>query len=327
MRKLALVGLILCSAGCNLTPFANFNKGNDGPIQPVPPVEKLVAYLNDNSSRIQNVRFQNVALVPRIKSKLSLGGWDSLPALTTTIAVQKDRNFRMMADLPSGRNVVDLGSNDQEFWWLIDDPTNKSRGQPGIGEQLYCSYDDLEKGLARQWKIPLEPAWVIEVLGMGHYPAEKYKVETQKETAELVEKTVMNGRPVRKVIVFQRRPRQVPYPTVTDFKLIDDNTGKLICNAHIAEIQLDTKNTNAILPKKIEIQCPEMDAELWLTMKYFEVNPGIANPGSKTMTVNAGQPISMETFVRRPPGGFPQRNLAEFAPSDDIRRAQGSAGR
>jgi hypothetical protein len=323
MRKLALVGMIVLSAGCNLTPFAGLDKRNDGPVQPVPPVDKLVAYLNDNSSRIQSVRFQDVALVASMKSKV---GWQSSPNLHATIAVQKDRNFRMQADFQS-RLIVDLGSNDQEFWWLIQDPSNKSNGQPGVGEQLYCSYDDLEKGLARHWKIPLEPAWVIEVLGMGQYPADKYKVETQKETAELVQKTVMNGRAVRKVIVFQRRPKQAPYPTVSDYKLIDDNTNKLICNAHIVEIHLDSKNTNAILPKKIEIQCPEMDAELVLTMKYFEVNPGIVNPGGKAVAANPGRAINMDTFVRTPVGGVPQRNLAQYAPGDDIRRAQGDAGR
>jgi hypothetical protein len=318
MRKLALLGItavVAFGVGCN-GPFAFLNKNSDtGPVQAVPPVDKLVAYLNENSSRIQSVHYTDVALTASQGASIKLHA---------DMMVQKPRNFRLMADL-GGAPMVDLGSNDQEFWWWVTDRKSQKK-IPGVGEQMYCSYEDLKAGRARDWKIPLDPEWVMEVLGMGTYSADKLKPEVHAETVDLVEKTRMNGRDVRKVIVFQRRPRQLPYPIVSDFKLLDDRTGDVICSAHISEIYLD-KKTNAYLPRKVEINCPEMKAELALKMDYVAVNPGSLNPRNKDQVVNPGQPVPMSAFVRERQGGAPSRNLAWPVPVDDLQRVQAQIGK
>ena len=303
-RPIALAGLLLFIAGC--PPFGNMITKNDaGPVQPVPPLKDIVKYLNDNSNRIQSLRYEDVTVV-------ATQGFQSLN-LRARMEVQKPLNFRLSAEL-MGNEAVDLGSNDHEFWWWITDraPGARRNAQAGVGEQLYCSYDDLRDGKARHWKIPLEPAWVIEVLGMGTYSVDRFKQVVNAETVELVEKTRMNGRDVRKVIVFQRRQRPFPNPTVSDYKLIDDATGKILCSAHISEIHQDRDKTNyAFLPSKIEIECPDMKATLAMNLKYVAVNPGIVNPNSARLQPNPGQPVHADTFVRRPQAGTISRNLAD----------------
>src|SRR5204863_1660276 len=107
-------GLVVLTAGCPSTQFAFLGGGGkDGPVQPAPPVEKLVGYLNDNSGRMQSVRYEDVTLTP-IQGNNSFN-------LTADIMVQKPRNFRMMGRA-LGSPMVDLGSNDHEFWWWLGDP-------------------------------------------------------------------------------------------------------------------------------------------------------------------------------------------------------------
>src|SRR5260370_42498277 len=110
---------------------------------------------------------------------------------------RKEREFRMIADAVGSR-VVDLGSNQQEFWYHI------SKAEPPY--LFYCSYKDLAQGV--QMPFPFQPEWVMEAMGMGNYGSpEQYTLASpsQRGTWELVQQTVNSqGQPVRKVTVFNQ---------------------------------------------------------------------------------------------------------------------------
>ena len=109
-----------------------------------------------------------------------------------------------------GKREVDLGSNDQEFWYWI------RRSDPPY--QVYCSYQALSEGKVTQLPFPFQPDWVLETLGMGNYgPASRYKLETEQERFKLVEVVRgPQGRDVKKVIVFNRRPARPGSPVITE---------------------------------------------------------------------------------------------------------------
>jgi hypothetical protein len=180
------------------------------------------------------------------------------------MVTNKPRNFRLKAQT-LGNEMVDLGSNDQEFWYWI------SKANPPY--QVYCSYKDFKEGRVRQMPFPFQPEWVMESLGLGPYgPPEKYQVENDRDTVKLVERTTSpEGKAVKKVIVFKRNRVSPPQAQVTDYLLLDDVSGKEICAAHIREAQLD-KGTNAIVPKRLELRWPEEKMRVDMYMGASTVN-------------------------------------------------------
>src|SRR5213078_3787215 len=123
--------------------------------------------------------------------------------------------------------------------------------------QFYCSYNALEAGPVKYMSFPFQPEWVMEALGLGSYgPAERYTQEVDARTFKLVEKTRSpQGKAVKKVIVFNRRPVKSPEPQLTACLLLDDATGQEICSAHILETQYDPA-TGAVIPRRLELRWP-----------------------------------------------------------------------
>jgi len=255
------LGILVTLAGCSSTRWG-FVKNNDRPTTPAssepPSTAQLVEYLNNNAGRIQGLRVEELDLTCTQGIK-SFG-------LRGTMVTEKPRNFRLVAKT-LGNPVVDLGSNDQEFWYWI------SKGDP---YQFYCSYKDLKEGRVNRMPFPFQPEWVMESMGLGPYgPPEKYKLEYDADTVKLVEKTTSpQGTPVRKVIVFKRTEVQAPNAQVTDYLLVDDASGKEICGAHITDVQID-RATNAIVPKRIALRWPSEKLTLALRLDELSLNPQV----------------------------------------------------
>lgn len=292
---IVLSGLLL-PLGCDHTRW-NLFKGNEPPPPPtkVQTAEQLVNYLNDNAGRIQTLRTDNLSLtVSQGLGVLSFG-------LTGKVMAEKPRNLRLVADV-GGSRMVDMGSNDQEFWFWV------SKGDPPY--QFFCSYKALKEGQVKFMPVPFEPDWILEAMGLGPYgePA-RYQVESDAETVKLVEKgRSPQGKPVRKVIVFNRRPVQSPRPQMTACLLLDDATGKEICSAHILETQLDAK-TGGILPRRLELRWPEAKTKLTMALNNVSVN----------------QPPPEGVFVRQPLQNVPSFDLATgLLNGQPIQRLQGS---
>jgi len=302
MRQLSLfAGLILLasSSGCGSTRFDWLKPGGGGggSPQPVPTVDRLVAYLNDNAGRIKSLRYEDISLTVTLPKHQSFGA-------LAQMVVEKPLNFRMKARIGGG-DVADVGSNSQEFWWWNSKDPNPA--------QYYCAYKDLREGRVRDVNFPIQPEWVIETLGLGPYgPASKYKLEHDAETVKLIEKIVSpSGKAVRKVIVFQRRPKRPPDAMVSDYLLLDDASGKEICSAHISEVHQEKAPSDnggialVILPRKIELNFPDMKIKLAMQMDRLTVNP-------------ANLP---NAFVRQPLNGVASINIANGR--SDVQQASG----
>src|SRR5262245_51108017 len=142
MRKVALLGLgLVLLAGCNKFPWINNNPAPRTTVnEPAPPqVSQLVAYLNDNARKSQAVQSTRVEMDARQKLLgISLSG---------KLVCEKPRNFRLKASM-SGKPGVDLGSNDNEFWFWTS-----QENPPYV---MHCSYQDIaQKPIAMP--IPFQP--------------------------------------------------------------------------------------------------------------------------------------------------------------------------
>jgi hypothetical protein len=247
-----LLGAALLVAGCNgATKWGGvFRSSQPGPIpNEVPTATALVDYLNRNAQRVQSIEVQELDLDCKQKTQ-SVG-------LRGKLVCQKPRNFRLGASVV-GSQAVDLGSNDQEFWFWI------SKADPPY--LFHCKYADYARGGVRM-PFPFQPEWIIEALGMGEYgPAENYELKVQPNAFVLSQWTrSAQGQQVRKVTVFSRGQAQAQ---VTDC-ILQDAQGREICSAHIAEAQ----NVNGvILPRRVTLRWPAEQIELKLKLDEVSVN-------------------------------------------------------
>ena len=294
--------VVLVITGCNSTRWGFLNH-DDKSTKPdnsqLPTVAALVDYMNDNAGRVKSIQVSalEVTAAQGVAERVNLHG---------KMVAEKPRGFRMSLDGPLGFSQwADLGSNNDEFWfWIKPQP-----GQKVPSYQYYCSYKDLDKGVAFI-PIPFQPDWIMEAMGLGLYgPAERYQIEADEktQTIRLIEKSRSpQGSPVRKVIVMHRRAKQAPDPQITHYLLIDDATNQEICSAHITQTMVD-KATGAILPRKLDLHWPQENATLSLVMDKTAVNV----------------PIPPRAFVRTPLSGVQSYNLASRQPDAAVQAIQG----
>jgi hypothetical protein len=295
---LALGGLSLL-AGCNTTKWNMFRgSGGNPPYAEAPSRDQLVYFLNDNAERVQSVQCGHLYVT------CSQGPLRTV-SLDGQMVCQKPRSFRMVARLGvSGTQELDMGSNDEEFWYWI------ARGDP---YQFHCSYRALDEGTVRVNPLPIQPDWIIEAMGIAKCsPVENYTVVVKRDTVELVEKARSpQGRAVRKVTVFRRTRAGNGSPQVMAHLLVDEATNKEICSATISQAQqvitADGK-AQVILPKKLVFSMPA--AKTWITLTLDEV----------AVNKTVGRPDLL--FTRRPLANIRSYNLAEGRVDGSIRQVE-----
>ncbi len=84
----------------------------------------------------------------------------SLPSLSATVQLERDRKFRLRASLPivMGQGL-DVGSNDELFWFEAPE---------GIRRKLYYARHDEYREQLHRAVLPVDPTWLIEAIGLVH---------------------------------------------------------------------------------------------------------------------------------------------------------------
>jgi hypothetical protein len=303
VRKLqALLGLLVLTSVTGCPPDGSrFNLLRPSSTNPTPPTEPpskdaLVAYLNNNSANIPGIISKDVSLT------YYLNPIGSIPLNDCKLGAQGPRNFRLVANWNGGQEV-DMGSNEQEFWYWI------KKGEPPY--QYFCSYQALEQGQVQySMPFPFQPEWVLEAMGMGKYGSpEKYElaIDQKHQKFKLIEHTKSaQGTPVKKVIVFNSM-RQIrdQDPQVTDFELRDEKTDKLICAAHITKRQILDKVSRAEIAREMELVWPAQNLRLGLQIN----NPQVT------------QQFPADIYVRKPLKNVPSFDLATGRKIDPVQQA------
>jgi len=302
--RLTLAALLLMG-GCNQFPLRNDRNGGGGTPPPrvavgQPSAKDLCDYLNANAARLQSIDCGELYLDAKQKH-------EAVSLQSCWMVCQKPRNFRMGAKIV-GSQAVDMGSNEQEFWWWI------KQGDPYL---FHCSYEGLTTGQARM-PFPFQPDWIMEALGMAEYgPPENYTVNATAQNVELIQQTKAGGVAVRKVTVFSRQQAAGNAPQVVAYILQDAN-GKEICMAQVQEVQRDTAS-GAVIPKKIVLKWPQESMELKMTLKSVAFNQAIepqraqrlfSRPqlaGVPTYDLTRGPDQPSGTAIRRTGSTAPQR--------------------
>ena len=264
---LAVVGLLgLSGAGCpqmvtQLAPPPRV-------LPPSPSLEQVIQAVHRNSSQIQSFS-SNTATI-------SGPGW---PTLRANLAFQRPCLFRLRADTTLTGAEVDVGSNDQLFWFWVrrDQP-------PGL---YFCRHDQFATSRARQM-IPLDPYWLIEALGMAEFdPALPHQGPYQAPNNRLQIRTI----------------RETPEGPTTKITMIDaasawmmeqyvyDPKGQLKASS-MAEGYHRDPLTGLFIPSVVRINYPTAQFSMRLDLGKVEVNRLLGNPAELwTMPNYPGSPL------------------------------------
>ena len=118
-------------------------------LSPTPTLAEVSAAVNRNAAVDQ---LSCPAATVRVTSM------PSLPKLSATLFLRRDRDFRLRAKLPLMlAGGVDLGSNANQFWLQVPEAG---------GDTLYFArHDDFRRQMERS-VLPVDPTWVMDALGL-----------------------------------------------------------------------------------------------------------------------------------------------------------------
>jgi hypothetical protein len=126
---------------------------NPGTLTPTPrplaertlDVDEFVAEHNRNADRIQSLEAKPTI---GVKSKAGNGQADG------RLALERPRNFKLLLLGPMHTNRADIGSNDEEFWFWVQNDEKTI---------YWCNYDELDSS---SLAVTYQPDWIIAALGL-----------------------------------------------------------------------------------------------------------------------------------------------------------------
>lgn len=228
-------------------------------LQNYPSPHARVLQTNASLSDVISVVNTNTALVHSLYTNDATISVPMMPSLRATLALERPGRFRLRGETTLTGPEVDLGSNDERFWFWL------RRGQPPA--VFYCNHAEFQTSLARQI-VPIEPEWLIEALGVtgfdlnaehqGPYPVGRgrLRIVSPRETAV--------GRVTKVTVVDEARG------WVLEQHLYDAN-GALLASAIASEHERDLA-TGAVLPRKVRIEAPLARFSLELNLGTLSTN-------------------------------------------------------
>jgi hypothetical protein len=268
----AVLLFVFCCSGatCNQSfrsPFATVGPPSPEVLMPGATLDQIIAAVNQNAARIQNYQTTNATI--------TIPGDAMMPALRGNIAASRPNNLRFQASTALTGPEVDLGSNDELFWFWVkrNDPPN-----------VYFSRHDQFVGSAAQQLLPIEPRWLLDALGFMQFAPNDFHEGPVPHGANAVE--------IRSVI--QSRIGTLSRNTVVDVmralvleQHIYDSRGTLLASA-IARSHQFYPTLGVSLPQEIEISLPLAHMALSIDVGTVQINQLADNPALWQMPVLSG---------------------------------------
>ncbi len=243
-----LLGMFgLCEAGCSgMMPQLVAPEPRVLPRSPT--LEQVIQVVNRNSSQIQSFSTTDA----------SLSG-PGLPSLRADVAFQRPRRFRLRASMVLTGPELDLGSNDELFWFWV------KRGQPpGV---YYCRHDRFATSRARQM-IPVDPQMLIEALGVVEFdPAESHQGPFSLRGNRLEIRSVRQTAegPAMKLTIIDASRGWVLQQHVYDAQ------GRLIVRAVASRHRRDPLS-NLVMPTVVKLDSPGNQFSMRIDLGHVQIN-------------------------------------------------------
>jgi hypothetical protein len=254
---LLLLALLSMLPGCAwLRSFQPVSMGPPAPvlINQTATLDQVIGAVNANTARVQS--YSSSA------ARISTPG---LPALSANIVAAGPKQFRLRADTIITGTEVDLGSNNEEFWFWM------KRSQPPA---LYYSSHDKFAASAVRTVLPIEPTWLVEALGMPTFTA-----DAQHSGPRLVRENQLEI----------RSDVQRPSGNLVKITVIDATRGWVL-EQHVFTPQ-GVKLASAIgrnhrfdpvtqvsLPTQVDVLIPQAQLNLKIDVSDYQINRMVGDP-------------------------------------------------
>jgi len=287
---------LLCAvliSGCTFDIRKWFQPPEPCVFGPNPTKEQVVRHVNARARRLTAWRSNDVSITTR--------GPNGIPVhLSAVIAVQRPRNFRLVASAMMGYEA-DFGSNADRIWFWM------RRADPkGLYTVQHANLDRIEGRMP----IPFRPDWLMEALGvipLDEQAVEMLPREPGSSLLQLVSReATASGKVAHRVIVVDACHGHIVSQS------LQNESGQVVASASFSDYARHTPS-GLKMPHRIELTWPQTKTTMTLRIGgNIEVNP----PGfpAKTWQVPdyEGYPVvDLARGIRNlgPPGN-PSRRVA-----------------
>jgi hypothetical protein len=220
-------------------------------------LDQIIAAVNQNATKIQNYQTNNAII--------TVPGDAMVPALRGNIAAERPNKLRLQASTALSGPEVDLGSNDELFWFWV------KRNEPPA---LYYSRHGQFAGSAAQQVIPIEPSWLLDALGfMQFVPTDFHEGPVPHSNGTLEIRSVIQSRLgtlTRNTVIDARRAWIIE-------QHIYDGKGTLLASA-VARSHQYYPTAGVSLPQEIDVRLPLAQMALSIDVGTVHVNQATPNP-------------------------------------------------
>lgn len=267
-------------------------------LPPTPTVADVIAVVNNNTARVQTLATDDASIsVP------------FMPSLRARLYLERPKRFRLLGDTRMTGPEVDLGSNDELFWFWA-----KRSPQPAV---FYCRHDQFDNSLARNL-LPVEPEWLIEALGLvtldPNTPHEG-PLRVGRGRLQLTSWVdTLHGRMLKVLEVDESQGWVVAQHLYTERR---QRIATALASGHGRD-----PVSGVVLPSRIEIETPATESvpkfSLRLDLRNVRVNQLTAEPQLWTLPTNTGAPpvdLADPNLRLRSPGEPPAPAAASYPAS------------
>jgi hypothetical protein len=222
---------------------------------PSPNLDQVIQVVNAQTSQIYSFTARQATI-----------SGQGFPSLRASIAFERPRHFRLVAETGLSGKEIDLGSNDEVFWFWI------RRNQPAA--TYYCRHEQYAASPMRR-QLAIDPQSLIEALGIvqfdptqhhqGPFPASggRLEIRSTRDTPDgpAIKSTFIDG--LHGVVVEQ---------DVYDAKQV------LVARSVASRFRRDPAN-GIFMPTVIDIQSPGNKFAMQINLGTVEINRPITNGG------------------------------------------------
>ncbi len=273
-KGLLLLLVVFCGAGatCSRTfrnPFASLGPPAPEVLSPGASLDQIIAAVNQNSGRVQSYQTNNASI--------TVPGMPAIPLLRGNIAVQQPGRLRLQASTALTGAEVDLGSNEELFWFWV------KRNEPPA---LYFARHGQFAGSAAQQMLPIDPQWLIDAVGLSRFsPTDRHEPPVQRGDGTVE---------IRSLI--QTRAGTMTKNTVLDARRawileqhIYNDQGTLVASSRaLSHRYYPTMGVS--LPQKIELNLPAAQLALTIDVGSVILNQTGSSPELWSMPAISGYP-------------------------------------
>jgi hypothetical protein len=222
----------------------------------VPTLEQLVTAVNANTDRVQTLQTRDAKLVLK-----------GLPDVKLDMAYAQPRRFRLRAGTGFTGQELDLGNNDELFWfWARQNP------EPAL---FYARHDQFAHSPNRAL-IPVEPSWVIDAMGLCRFdPNHRHEGPDVRGNGIL---EIRSRIPSPEGEVTKLTQLHAKYAWVMQQTMYDAR-GRLMASSQASEHEY-YPFAQVALPRKVAISLPPAQLDFQVETGGYAINVALGDPGA-----------------------------------------------